>query len=133
MTPAAIKPGPNCGIKVLYDGSAEATAEIDIVFVHGLTGNAYSTWFHQDAGIHWPSALLGCDIKDAQILSFGYESDIINVWKPASNSRLSNYAEHLVRSLERVRRDSYTENRKIIFVSHSLGGLVTSFLVCLVK
>jgi len=125
MTPAAIEPGPNYGIKVLYDGSAEAKADIDVVFVHGLTGNAYSTWFHKDAGVHWPSALLGRDIKDARILSFGYDADIINIWKPASNSRLSNHAEHLVRSLERVRRDSHTENRRIIFVSHSLGGLVT--------
>lgn len=125
MTPSAIGPGPNYGIKVLYDGSAETPANIDIVFVHGLTGNAYSTWFHKEAGVHWPSALLGRDIKDARILSFGYDADINIIWKPASNSRLSNHAEHLVRSLERVRRDSHTEDRKIIFVSHSLGGLVT--------
>lgn len=124
-TSTAIGPGSNYGIKVLYDGNTEAPADIDIVFVHGLTGNAYSTWFHKEAGVHWPTALLGRDIKDARILSFGYDADIINIWKPASNSRLSNHAEHLVRGLERVRRDSRTESRKILFVAHSLGGLVT--------
>lgn len=95
---APIGEGQNYGVKVLYDRGIEAT--VDIVFVHGLTGNAYKTWLHKDTRVHWPSELLWQDIPDARILSFGYDADIVNFWNPASNSRLSN---HMVGDLVRKR------------------------------
>ena len=121
--PAPIREGQNYGAKVLYDGGMEAS--VDIVFVHGLTGNAYNTWLHKDTRVHWPSELLRQDIPDARILSFGYDADIVNFWNPASNSRLSNHAENMVGDLVRKRERTNTESRKILFVAHSLGGLVT--------
>ena len=114
--------GQNYGIKELHEGGTEPS--IDIVFVHGLTGNAYKTWLHEGTGVHWPSALLKQDIPDARILSFGYDADIVNFWNPASNSRLSNHAEDLVGDLVRKRERTGTETRRILFVAHSLGGLV---------
>ena len=108
---------------MLYDGGMEAS--VDIVFVHGLTGNAYNTWLHKDTRVHWPSELLRQDIPDARILSFGYDADIVNFWNPVSNSRLSNHAENMVGDLVRKRERTNTESRKILFVAHSLGGLVT--------
>lgn len=122
-SPAPIGEGQNYGVKVLYDGGTEAT--VDIVFVHGLTGNAYNTWFHKDARKHWPSQLLWQDIPDARILSYGYDADIVNFWNPSSNSQLSNHAEKMIGDLVRKRERTKTESRKILFVAHSLGGLVT--------
>lgn len=119
---ASIEEGQNYGIKALYDSGPEAS--VDIVFVHGLTGNAYNTWLHADTKVHWPSQLLKQDISDARILSYGYDADIVKFWSPASNSRLSNHAENLVGDLVRRRERTNTESRKIIFVAHSLGGLV---------
>ena len=120
-----IKEGQNYGVKVLHDGGNEAC--VDIVFVHGLTGNAYNTWLHKKTGIHWPSELLRQDIPNSRILSFGYDADVVHIFGdgPVSNSRLSNHAESLVGKLVRERERSETETRKIIFVAHSLGGLVT--------
>ena len=100
---------------------------MDIVFIHGLTGNAYNTWVHEETGIHWPSELLRQDLPDTRILSFGYDADIVNFWNPASNSRLSSHAENLVGDLVRERERTETETRKILFVAHSLGGLVTEY------
>lgn len=128
MTPSAIGPGLNYGIKVLYDGSAETPANIDIVFVHGLTGNAYSTWFHKEAGVHWPSALLGRDIKDARILSFGYDADIINIWKPASNSRISNHAEHRSAVLSEFGETLIQRTERLYSFLTVLAGLLLSVL-----
>jgi pimeloyl-ACP methyl ester carboxylesterase len=119
---APIKEGKNYGIQELYNGGIEP--RVDIVFVHGLTGNAYNTWLHQKTGVHWPSELLGQDIPDARILSFGYDADIVNFWTPASNNGLSNHAENMVGRLVRKREKTNTETRKILFVGHSLGGLV---------
>ena len=122
--PPPIAKGRNYGTKVLYDGGTKAC--VDIVFVHGLTGNAYTTWRHEETDVHWPSALLKQDIPNARILSFGYDADIVNFFGPASNSRLTNHAESLLGTLVRERtRNQNTEHRAIIFVAHSLGGLIT--------
>lgn len=127
-SPPPIGEGQNYGVKPLYDSDIEGIeATVDIVFVHGLTGNAYNTWLHKDQGtrVHWPSELLRQDIPDARILSFGYDADIVNFWNPASNSRLSNHAENMVGELVRKRERTDTESRKILFVAHGLGGLIT--------
>ena len=123
--PEVISEGQNYGIKELYDGGTDAS--IDIVFVHGLTGNAYNTWLHKDTNTHWPSALLKQDISDARVLSFGYDADIVGFWDPASNSRLSNHAEKLVGALVWKRERTNTETRRLLFVAHSLGGLVVEY------
>ena len=109
---------------MLYEGGAEAS--VDIVFVHGLTGNAYTTWLYKDKGIkvHWPSELLKQDLPDARIMSFGYDADIVNLWNPKSHSPLTGHAEDMVGALVRKRERTNTEDRKILFVGHSLGGLV---------
>ena len=122
-TSQTIGEGQNYGIRVLYDGRK---ACVDIVFVHGLTGNAYNTWLHKETGIHWPRDLLGQDIPDIRVLSFGFDADIVRFFGKgsASNGRLSNHAENLVGSLVRERTRTNTQRRKIIFVAHSLGGLV---------
>lgn len=124
---ASIREGPNYGVKVLYDGGVEAS--LDIVFLHGLTGNAYNTWLHKGTGVHWPSQLLQQDLPDVRILSFGYDADIANLRGPASLSRLSNHSENMVGDLVRKREDTNTESRMIIFVAHSLGGLVTEHAI----
>ena len=116
--------GQNYGINILYEGGADAS--VDIVFVHGLTGNAYNTWLYNDKGInlHWPSELLKQDLPDARIMSFGYDADIVNLWNPKSHSPLTGHAENMVGALVRRRERTNTEDRKILFVGHSLGGLV---------
>ena len=121
---APIGEGQNHGIRVLYEGGAEAS--VDIVFVHGLTGNAYKTWLHKEKGVmvHWPSELLKQDLPDARIMSFGYDADIVNLWNPRSHSPLTGHAENMVGALVRKRERTNTEDRKILFVGHSLGGLV---------
>lgn len=126
--PVPIDKGQNYGVTVLHDDGP--TAVVDIVFVHGLTGNAYNTWLHKDTKVHWPSELLKQDISDARILSFGYDADIVNLWNPASKSRLSNHAENMVGDLVRMRERTNTETRKILFVAHSLGGLVAEHALC---
>ena len=120
----AVRQGQDYGINVLYDGGVDAS--VDIVFVHGLTGNAYNAWLYKDKGVmvHWPSELLKQDLPDARIMSYGYDADIVNLWNPRSHSPLTGHAETMVGALLRKRERTNTEDRKILFVGHSLGGLV---------
>lgn len=120
--PVTIRKGHNYGVTVLHDGGQDAS--VDIVFVHGLTGNAYNTWLHEDSKVHWPRDLLKHEIPRSRVVTFGYDADIVNFWNPASKSRLSNHAENMVGDLVRRRERTDTEARPIIFVAHSLGGLV---------
>ena len=71
----------NYGIKVLYDS---ASANIDFVLIHGLTGSAYTTWLDKQCGIHWARDLLGGDFIDARIMTYGYDVDVVNFWKHAA-------------------------------------------------
>ena len=121
--------GQNYSITQLHNPSPGAKTIVDIVFVHGLTGNAYSTWLHKSTNVHWPSMLLKNNIPDARILTFGYDADIVNWWSQASNNRVGNHADNLLGALVRLREDTESEERKIIFVAHSLGGLVTEMAI----
>jgi pimeloyl-ACP methyl ester carboxylesterase len=120
-----ISRGDNYGIQILFEPREQSKAVIDIVFVHGLTGNAYTTWLHRLTGEHWPSRWLKEKIPDARIISFGYDADVANWWRQTSTNRITNHADDMVGGLVRLRENTATEDRKIIFVVHSLGGLVT--------
>ena len=124
-TTATVKaPDAWYGIRTVYEPPDPTDAVVDIVFVHGLTGNAYTTWLDRRSNIHWPSTLLGQDISSARIMTFGYDADIVNWFKKASQNNVYNHAETLLGDLVRRRERTDSEHRKIIFVAHSLGGLV---------
>ncbi|KAI9710445.1 MAG: hypothetical protein M1812_007413 [Candelaria pacifica] len=110
------------GLKILYEPDPPSRAVTDICFVHGLTGGWDSTWTAEDSHEPWPKTLLKQDISDVRILSWGYDADIVKLWNPASNNRVGNHAQNLIGDLARRRVE--LENRKLIFVVHSLGGLV---------
>ncbi|KAI9760567.1 MAG: hypothetical protein M1840_002382 [Geoglossum simile] len=60
------------GLRVLHQ---PAEPVVDIIFIHGLTGNSYDAWLEAKSGIYWPIQLLGRDVPDARIMSFGYDAD----------------------------------------------------------
>ena len=60
------------GLTVLYDPGECAT--LDIVAVHGLTGNVLGTWTHSGTQKLWLRDFLPDDIKGARILTFGYDT-----------------------------------------------------------
>ncbi|KAB5514886.1 hypothetical protein GE09DRAFT_980434, partial [Coniochaeta sp. 2T2.1] len=90
-----------------------------IVAVHGLNGHQNKSWT-ADNGVNWLRDLLPHDIPRARVLSWGYDANT------HSSSRIScqylyDHARTLVSDLCRKRR---LTNRPIIFVAHSLGGIV---------
>ncbi|GFF56469.1 hypothetical protein IFM51744_08909 [Aspergillus udagawae] len=106
------------GLKIFSNPS---NPTVDIVFVHGLTGNCEKTWTHQN-GTLWPRDLLGPDFPTARILTFGYDADVVKIWGPASSNQICDNGKTLAFALLDCRVDCPT--RPIIFAAHSLGGIV---------
>ena len=114
------------GIETLYSPPEGLLATVDIVFIHGITGSSRGTWTYRRKGVEvfWSAELLRLDIPDARILTFGYDANVVNWTSAASANRLANHAENLLGGLSRFRERSESSHRPVIFVMHSLGGLV---------
>ncbi|KND86275.1 Protein SERAC1 [Tolypocladium ophioglossoides CBS 100239] len=116
---AQVAPFPD-GIKVLHD-CPDAT--VDICFVHGLTGDRDSTWTAEGQSTPWPEAILAPKLKKARILTYGYDSYVVRR-SVAGINRLIDHATNLLHDLTTDRVSSNASSRPLIFVAHSLGGLV---------
>ncbi|KAG8358018.1 hypothetical protein FVEN_g3950 [Fusarium venenatum] len=109
------------GIKLLHDGQDNI---VDIIFVHGLTGHREKTWRAKTADKPWHETLLPTKVPNARILTFGYDAYVTN-WKSVmSQSTIGNHSMNLLTAVATFRENDDTNNRPIIFVCHSLGGLV---------
>ncbi|KAK8137258.1 hypothetical protein PG984_005198 [Apiospora sp. TS-2023a] len=101
-------------------------AEVDIVFLHGLRGSVEGTWSKN--GIRWPSDLLPNDVPKSRIYLFGYDSGITHRnQSDVVKTEIHSDADDLCAKLEAARSSTDTPpDRPIIFVAHSLGGLVAA-------
>jgi hypothetical protein len=73
--------------------------------------------------LFWPKDLLAKDFPNAQVLTYGYDSQVTKFFKgPANQSGILAHGESLMRALEVQRRGC--RQRPIIFLVHSLGGII---------
>ncbi|OBT95600.1 hypothetical protein VE01_05937 [Pseudogymnoascus verrucosus] len=122
LEPSAPDPGSSkeaLGISVV---TTVANAQVDIIFIHGLTGHRERTWTHEDENEPWFKSLLPKDLPTARIIAYGYDADVVNFTKVASQNTIRDHAVNLMNDLAGHRR--WAPGRPIIFVAHSLGGLV---------
>ncbi|KAJ5726208.1 uncharacterized protein N7483_007565 [Penicillium malachiteum] len=108
------------GIEVLHD-SIDAT--VDVCFVHGLTGDRKTTWTAPGKSTPWLKTLLPLHLEKARIITYGYDAYIMRK-SVASSNRLIDHATNLLSDLTNDRSDCQAPSRPLIFVAHSLGGLV---------
>jgi len=114
----------------LHQLAAPENAKFDIVFVHGLFGNRINTWT-ADKGPLWPQKLLSQDVTDARIFTFGYDADVIklNLDEELTEGTMETHAADLCERLSSFRAMTESSDRPLIFVAHSLGGLICAQLV----
>ncbi|KAM0346534.1 hypothetical protein ACHAP4_011692, partial [Fusarium culmorum] len=108
------------GVEILFN---PPDADVDICFVHGLTGNRTSTWTARGQPAPWPKTLLPSELPKACILTYGYDAYVVSK-SVASSNRLIDHAMNLLTDLTNDRRHRNASGRPLIFVVHSLGGLV---------
>ncbi|KAJ5716197.1 hypothetical protein N7493_008108 [Penicillium malachiteum] len=116
---AIVKPS---GLTAVY---TPRNPTVDIVFVHGLNGHPYDTWTSQ-SGCFWPVELLVDALGPLQprILTYGYKLSVEIFTDGAPRDSFLAHGETLVGHLSANRNLRDCADRPIIFVCHSLGGLV---------
>ncbi|MCJ1394832.1 hypothetical protein MMC18_007712 [Xylographa bjoerkii] len=110
------------GLKILQGGIDPIA---DIVAIHGLNGHREKTWTASN-NILWLRDLLPTRMPNVRIMTWGYDSRThsTEARNPISMQRLHDHADTLISDLVLERALTSSERRPIIFVVHSLGGLV---------
>jgi triacylglycerol esterase/lipase EstA (alpha/beta hydrolase family) len=93
---------------------------ISLVLIHGLDGNRIRTWTHQQSKVFWPKDLLPKKQPQTRVMTFGYSADI---YQNNSIAGIRDIARALLARLIDERED-LDEARPIVFLAHSLGGLI---------
>ncbi|KAI5837202.1 hypothetical protein DFP73DRAFT_589209 [Morchella snyderi] len=109
---------------------------VDIIAIHGLGADAFETWTSSDdEKTMWirdilpgyiQEEVIDRDDSDIRVLTFGYDSSIFVHPALAQTKRMTNFADKLLVALkdDGLRRSDDGKIRPIIFLCHSLGGLV---------
>jgi len=100
------------------DPDSSIETKIDIVAIHGLGGHPFKTWAAGDR--MWLKDFLPKEIPEARIFTYGYNSGVAF---NKSASDISDFSRDLLERLLATRR-RVLANRPVIFVCHSLGGIV---------
>jgi pimeloyl-ACP methyl ester carboxylesterase len=102
----------------------------NIIFIHGLGGASIRTWCHQkNPAFLWPQKWLPKEqgMENVRIYTFGYSAGVGTTKE--SSSTILDFAKNL--NLELLTSD--LGDAPIIFVAHSLGGLVVKRVSVLMR
>lgn len=106
------------------DVSAPITYPVDIIAIHGLNGDAYSTWTHfpegEGEGKLWLRDILPGFLPGCRVYTYGYPSKVFS----DSFAGVHESARLLLAHIRDIQDDPAIGQRPIIFVCHSLGGIV---------
>ena len=81
------------------EASSHTTYNLDVVAVHGLGGDAYKTWTHENGKL-WLRDLLVDDLPGARIFTYGYNSAFVF---SRETSTLKEYARMLLEAIRSER------------------------------
>ena len=100
-------------------GCDNAERKIDIVFIHGLGGDSWTTWMAQEEAIEtfWPNWLAE-DLPQIGLWTLGYAASG-SKWKEASMP-LADRGNQVLDLLS----NAGMGERPLVFITHSMGGIV---------
>jgi len=90
------------GLNIFPKGSNSTDSErggvgrTNIIFVHGLGGEAMDTWSYGRSKIFWPGWLPNVPgLEQVRVMTFGYNADWARIWKSNNVLDLSDFALQL--------------------------------------
>lgn len=103
------------------------SAVLDVVFIHGLTGDPQETWTTSASSEYWPTWL--CDVfGNIGVYAVGYPASVYAKWAKKELD-LHERANNLLETLA-----SYQiGKRPVILIAHSLGGLLAKEMLRISK
>ncbi|VUC37866.1 unnamed protein product [Clonostachys rosea] len=115
------------GITPLYEDPSRV--DIDIIVIPGLGCNAIGSWRDRKTNKVWLRDFLPQDLSNIRVLLYGYDTTL-----PGSHSKqsISDLGNALMETVTAFRSKTQTLSRPIIFIGHSLGGLLIkeALLLC---
>src|SRR5262245_43208380 len=100
----------------------ESSPRGSVIFVHGLGGDPFTTWQKGDGSTFWP-AWLSTDLPDVAVYTLEYDA-APSKWTGTAMA-LPDRATNILNLLIAEQCDKFP----IVFVCHSLGGLVVKQLL----
>ncbi|KAH6619219.1 Alpha/Beta hydrolase protein [Chaetomium sp. MPI-SDFR-AT-0129] len=98
--------------------------QADFIFVHGLFGGSRKTWsYSSEPGMFWPKEWLPkeANLQHVRVHSYGYGS---NGSRKESFLTVHDFAQALIADIYNSPSLSENDSTPIVFVAHSMGGLV---------
>ena len=96
-------------------------ANVDIVAVTGLGGHALGSFRSADGMSVWLRDFAPEDIPRARFITYGYDTSVV---ASDNNQGVHELARTLLDGLAIFRQRTQTQQRPLLFVCHSLGGVV---------
>jgi len=116
-------PPPHAVTRVRPGYVTRTNADAVVVFVHGIFGDAGSTWSNSESGESWPT-LLSSDpaIAGADVYVHSFRSpavaDALSIDELVEDARVAFNHDEI-----------FVAHRRVYFISHSMGGLVVRGLL----
>ncbi|KAM3524619.1 hypothetical protein MY4038_007640 [Beauveria bassiana] len=107
------------GITPLFEDKNGAS--IDIVAVPGLGSHALGSWKSPHSDDVWLRDFLPKDVPNIRVLLYGYDTSLQG---SLSNQSMEDLGRGFLEKIIAFRANDGTEHRPIVFIGHSLGGLL---------
>ncbi|KAI0125986.1 hypothetical protein BJ170DRAFT_633363 [Xylariales sp. AK1849] len=106
------------GVTPLHED--DSGAKVDVIAVPGLASHAIGSWKSPRSNDVWLRDYLPDDVSNVRVLLYGYDTKLS---KSDSRKSIEDMGKILLESITAFRANSGA-NRPVIFIGHSLGGLL---------